>query len=43
MQAAEARQGNYLAFFPSYRFMEEVYEEFILMLEERGRRERRRE
>lgn len=34
MQAAEARQGNYLAFFPSYRFMEEVYEEFILMLEE---------
>ncbi|MCI8797504.1 MAG: ATP-dependent DNA helicase [Dorea sp.] len=36
MQAAEARQGNYLAFFPSYRFMEEVYEEFILMLEERG-------
>ncbi len=36
IQAAEARQGNYLAFFPSYRFMEEVYEEFILMLEERG-------
>lgn len=36
MQAAEARQGNYLAFFPSYRFMEEVYEEFILMMEERG-------
>lgn len=35
IQAAKARQGNYLAFFPSYRFMEEVYEEFILMLEER--------
>lgn len=35
IQAAEARQGNYLAFFPSYRFMEEVYEEFTLMLEER--------
>lgn len=35
IQATKARQGNYLAFFPSYRFMEEVYEEFILMLEER--------
>lgn len=36
IQAAKARQGNYLAFFPSYRFMEEVYEEFILMLGERA-------
>lgn len=26
---AEARRGNYMAFFPSYRFMEDVYEEFI--------------
>ena len=36
IQAAKARQGNYLAFFPSYRFMEKVYEEFILMLGERA-------
>ncbi|MCI9379626.1 MAG: ATP-dependent DNA helicase [Dorea sp.] len=36
IQATKARQGNYLAFFPSYRFMEEVYEEFILMLGERA-------
>lgn len=36
IQAAKARQGNYLAFFPSYRFMEEVYEEFILMLGEQA-------
>lgn len=36
IQAAKARQGNYLAFFPSYRFMEEVYEEFILMLGDRA-------
>ena len=28
MEMAEARRGNYIAFFPSYRFMEEVYEEF---------------
>ncbi len=36
IQATKARQGNYLAFFPSYRFMEKVYEEFILMLGERA-------
>lgn len=35
IRVAEARQGNYLAFFPSYRFMEEVYEEFIRMSDER--------
>ena len=28
---AEARRGKYMAFFPSYRFMEDVYEEFIGM------------
>ncbi len=35
IQAAEAKRGNYLAFFPSYRFMEEVYEEFMEILSER--------
>lgn len=28
-QMVTAKAGNYMAFFPSYRFMEEVYEEFI--------------
>lgn len=28
-QMATAKTGNYLAFFPSYRFMEEVYEAFV--------------
>lgn len=28
-QMATAKAGNYMAFFPSYRFMEEVYEEFV--------------
>lgn len=28
-QMAIAKAGNYMAFFPSYRFMEEVYEEFV--------------
>ncbi len=35
-EMARARTGNYLAFFPSYRFMEEVYEEFLVLLEEGG-------
>ncbi len=34
IETARAKAGNYLAFFPSYRFMEEVYEEFLEMLEE---------
>lgn len=35
-----AKKGNYMAFFPSYRFMEEVYEQFELLLEgEPGRAE----
>ncbi len=34
IETACAKEGNYLAFFPSYRFMEEVYEEFLEMLKE---------
>ncbi len=26
---ARARQGNYIVYFPSYRFMEDVYDEFV--------------
>ena len=29
-----AKEGNYMAFFPSYRFMEEVYEAFEILLAE---------
>lgn len=36
LKVAEAKAGNYIAFFPSYRFMEEVYEEFLALLEEKG-------
>ncbi|MEY8285317.1 ATP-dependent DNA helicase [Lachnospiraceae bacterium 50-23] len=32
-QLASARRGNYIAFFPSYRFMEAVYEEFLDVLD----------
>ena len=28
---AEAKKGNYIVFFPSYRFMEDVYEQFLAM------------
>lgn len=28
-QVARAKKGNYIAFFPSYRFMEQVYEVFV--------------
>ena len=34
LAAASGKQGNYIAFFPSYRFMEAVYEEFQKLLEE---------
>lgn len=34
IETARAKAGNYLAFFPSYRFMEEVYEEFLEKLKE---------
>lgn len=33
-EMALAKTGNYMAFFPSYRFMEEVYECFLDMVEE---------
>lgn len=35
LQVVEAKKGNYMIFFPSYRFMEEVYEYF--QVEIRGR------
>jgi len=31
LEAAKAKTGNYIAFFPSYQFMEEVYELFVPM------------
>ncbi|MEZ3487724.1 MAG: ATP-dependent DNA helicase [Lachnospiraceae bacterium] len=34
LETAHARTGNYMAFFPSYRFMEEVYGEFLALLED---------
>ena len=34
LETVRARTGNYMAFFPSYRFMEEVYEEFVNMLDD---------
>lgn len=34
IQVARTRIGNYIAFFPSYRFMEEVYEVFVDLLKE---------
>lgn len=36
LQVASAKKGNYIAFFPSYRFMEEVYEAFELLLQDRN-------
>ena len=39
IETACAKAGNYLAFFPSYRFMEEVYEEFLEMLKEDAKEE----
>ena len=32
---AEARKGNYIVFFPSYRFMEDVYEQFLAVRPEK--------
>lgn len=37
IRMADAKRGNYIAFFPSYRFMEEVYEQFLALLEDKGR------
>lgn len=41
IQTAHGKAGNYMAFFPSYQFMEEVYEEFLGILadEEEGKAE----
>ncbi len=33
IETARAKTGNYIAFFPSYRFMEEVYDEFLKNLD----------
>lgn len=35
VEMAGAKSGNYIAFFPSYRFMEEVYEVFLELLDEK--------
>jgi len=35
-QSIQARKGNYLAFFPSYRFMTDVYNCFMEMIEQVG-------
>lgn len=43
LMAAEAKAGNYIAFFPSYHFMEEVYEAFVFLLSEEEDREKRNE
>jgi Rad3-related DNA helicase len=34
LEISQTKQGNYIAFFPSYRFMEEVYEAFLELLEQ---------
>ena len=36
VNVAKAKAGNYIAFFPSYHFMEEVHEEFLEILEDTG-------
>ena len=36
LTVATAKKGNYMAFFPSYKFMEEVYTVFSEMVEENG-------
>ena len=48
---AEARTGNYMVFFPSYKFMQQVYDEFLplnlgkmdVCIQETGMREDKRE
>lgn len=37
LRASSVRRGNYIAFFPSYDFMEKVYDEFQELLAETGR------
>lgn len=36
IRVADSKVGNYMAFFPSYQFMEEVYEVFLEILREEG-------
>ena len=43
LAAAEAKTGNYIAFFPSYSFMEKVYDAFVLLLSEEKDVEKKRE
>lgn len=38
-KVANAKHGNYMAFFPSYKFMEQVYDQFLEMLEKNGKSE----
>ena len=37
LRCSGVRKGNYIAFFPSYEFMEKVYDEFLIQLSENGR------
>lgn len=41
-KTAEAKQGNYMAFFPSYKMMEEVYWEFLGMADNGKEREQQK-
>lgn len=36
VEVVSVKKGNYIAFFPSYKFMAEVYEEFLSVLEEKS-------
>lgn len=33
LEMVQGKKGNYMAFFPSYKFMEEVYDQFLLLAE----------
>ena len=36
LERVQGKKGNYIAFFPSYKFMEEVYDQFLLLAEKEG-------
>ena len=36
LEMVQGKKGNYMAFFPSYKFMEEVYDQFLLLAEKEG-------
>ena len=36
LEMASSKKGNYLAFFPSYRFMQDVYEAFEILIQSPG-------